>query len=34
MRTPTKPLFKLFDILAVVAFLAAGAVVTGLKLVY
>jgi hypothetical protein len=34
MRSPTKPLFKLYDILAVVAFLASAAVITGLKLVY
>jgi len=34
MRTPTKPLFKLYEILAIVAFLASAAAVTGLKLVY
>jgi hypothetical protein len=34
MRSPTKPLFKIYEILAIVAFLASAAVVAGLKLVY
>jgi hypothetical protein len=34
MRTSTKPLFKAYEIAAIVLFLLAGACVAGLKLIY
>ncbi|CAN1562123.1 hypothetical protein MCEMIH16_02707 [Caulobacteraceae bacterium] len=34
MRSPNGPLFKTYEIIAVVAFLAAAAAWAGLKLVY
>jgi hypothetical protein len=34
MRTPTKPLFKVYEIVAIVAFLVAAAAVGSLRLVY
>ncbi len=34
MRTSNKPLFKVYEIVAILAFLMAAAAVTSLKLVY
>lgn len=34
MRTPSKPLFKAYEIVAIVAFLLASIAVASLKLVY
>ena len=34
MRSPNGPMFKRYEIIAIVAFLAVAAVVTGFRLVY
>lgn len=34
MRSPSGPMFKRYEIVAIVAFLAVAAVVTGFRLVY
>jgi hypothetical protein len=34
MRSPNGPMFKRYEIFAIVAFLAAAAIVTGFRLVY
>jgi hypothetical protein len=34
MRSPNGPLFKSYEIIAIVAFLAVAAIVTGFRLVY
>jgi len=34
MRTPSRPLFKAYEIAAIVAFLLAGILIGGLKLIY
>jgi hypothetical protein len=34
MRSPNGPLFKTYEVLAIIAFLAAAAAVTGFRLIY
>ena len=34
MRTPSRPLFKAYEIIAIIVFLAGAAAVSGLNLIY